>query len=336
MAANYNRPKPIDPASRNHTQMGSRMKHSHIQSNGITLHVVELGEGAAVLFCHGFPDTWRGWRRQMEAVAAAGYRAISLDMRGYGESSAPDDPTQYTIFHTVGDLVGLLDALHLSSVIIVGNDFGASTAWNAALMRPDRFRAVFGISVPFRPRGDKSFLHALSEAGREDFYMFSRMRPEADAIWANAAVSFPANLYWSSAAAPPEERWTLFNRDLPKYRTLPEPLPDWADRLDIADAVADFQRTGFHGALNYYRSIQLGFDLSAPFKGKLIQQPSLFLVGEADGLNTIGGADSVEDMRKTLPGLIDQIVLPDVAHWPQLEASAETNQAVLSFLKRVD
>jgi len=68
----------------------------------------------------------------MEAVAAEGYRAISLDMRGYGRSSAPADPTQYTVFQTVGDLIGLLDALDLAQVVIVGHDFGASVAWNAA------------------------------------------------------------------------------------------------------------------------------------------------------------------------------------------------------------
>ena len=112
------------------------MKHSHVETNGITIHAVELGSGPAVIFCHGFPDTWRGWRRQMEAVSAAGFRAISLDMRGYGESSAPVEAELYTTLHSVGDLVGLLDALELQSATLVGHDFGASIVWNAALMRP--------------------------------------------------------------------------------------------------------------------------------------------------------------------------------------------------------
>ncbi|PRY04366.1 alpha/beta fold hydrolase [Paraburkholderia sp. BL25I1N1] len=136
------------------------MKQQFIQANGINLHVVEVGSGKAVLFCHGFPDTWRGWRRVMRAVAKAGYRATAMDMRDYGRSSAPDDPTLYTILHTVGDVVGVLNALGLDQAVIVGHDFGASVAWNADLMRPDRFRAVFGISVPFTPRGEKAFLRA--------------------------------------------------------------------------------------------------------------------------------------------------------------------------------
>ena len=75
---------------------GPALKESDIDTNGITLHLTEQGEGPAVLFCHGFPDTSYTWRRQMKAVASAGYRAIAPDMRGYGRSSAPPDPTLYT------------------------------------------------------------------------------------------------------------------------------------------------------------------------------------------------------------------------------------------------
>ena len=312
------------------------MKHSHIRANGIALHVVELGEGAPVLFCHGFPDTWRGWRRQMEAVAAAGHHAIALDMRGYGESSAPEDFAAYTVLHTVGDAVGVLDALGLDRAVIVGHDFGASTAWNAALMRPDRFRAVFGISVPFAPRGDKSVLEAMIAAGHPDFYMFSRMVPGAEAAWAPPHDRIPANLYWSSAAPPPEERWTLFNRELAKYQRLPAALPDWANPADIEAAINDFERTGMRGPLNYYRSMQPGFELTAAFKGRLVEQPSFFLIGEEDGLKNIGGGLTDAALRQVLPGLVGWKLLPDVGHWPQLEASEATNAALLGFLEAVE
>ncbi len=80
------------------------MKHAQIATNDITVHAVELGSGPAVIFCHGFPDTWRGWRRQMEVVADAGYRAIALDMRGYGGSSAPENPEAYTGHRQVNEL----------------------------------------------------------------------------------------------------------------------------------------------------------------------------------------------------------------------------------------
>ncbi len=131
---------------------------SSVPTNGISLHVTERGEGPAVLFCHGFPDTSATWRRQMQAVAMAGYRAIAPDMRGYGRSSAPADPACYTPLHTAGDLVGLLDALGISTAVLVGHDWGATHAWQAALMRPDRFVAVFCLSVPYVPRGNTSLL----------------------------------------------------------------------------------------------------------------------------------------------------------------------------------
>ncbi len=309
------------------------MKHSEVASNGITLHVVEIGQGPAVLFCHGFPDTWRGWRRQMEAIAAEGFRAISLDMRGYGKSSAPEEPTAYTPFHTVGDLVGLLDALQIPSVVIVGHDFGASVAWNAALMRPDRFHAVFGLSVPFLPRGEQFFLQDLAAKGRTDFYMFGRMRPEANHEWADARLIYPSRLYWSAGSPAAEDRWNPFTPDVP-FRPAPASLPEWADPADVEETICEFTRTGFRGGLNYYRSLQLGFDLSAPFKGKLIDQPSFFLVGEADGLNQIV-SPTTEELHKVLPGLRGHIRLPNVGHWPQREATAKTNAALLNFLKQL-
>ena len=159
---------------------GDDLKENDVVTNGISLHVTEQGEGPAVLFCHGFPDTSYTWRRQMKAVASAGYRAIAPDMRGYGRSSAPADPTLYTPLHTTGDLVGLLDALTISSAVLVGHDWGATHAWNAALMRPDRFTAAFCLSVPYVPRGDISVFESMRAAGRQDdFYMFEQIRPEA-------------------------------------------------------------------------------------------------------------------------------------------------------------
>lgn len=155
------------------------MTFSDVASNGITLHVTQIGTGDPLLFCHGFPDTSRTWWRHMQAVADAGYRAIAPDMRGYGRSSAPDDANLYTPFDTVGDMVGLLDALSLPTAVIVGHDWGADVAFQAAMMRPDRFPAVFGISGgAYTPRGEVDTFEQLRAAGLGDrFYVFSRSSP---------------------------------------------------------------------------------------------------------------------------------------------------------------
>ncbi len=321
------------PRGTTHSQRtGENLKHSQIGVGPVELHVVELGEGEPVLLCHGFPDVWRGWRLQMEALAAAGYRAIALDMRGYGRSSAPDDPLLYTPFHTVGDLVGLLDVLDLPEVTIVGHDFGASVAWNAALMRPDRFTAVFCASLPFSPRGDHSILETMAAAGRTSFYMFNQLEPGAVERWADAAVTYPAFLYWSSGSPPPSDRWNPFDAERSMTREAPVAIPPWADPDDVAYAVQEFQRTGFRGGLSYYRSIPSWFDLAAPFKGAVIRQPSFFLVGAVDGLNLMRRTTE-EALRVGLPGLRGFLEVPGVGHWPNREAPEVFNAALLGFLR---
>lgn len=307
------------------------MKHAQIASNGITLHVAELGEGPPVLLCHGFPDVWRGWRGQMEALAQAGYRAIAPDMRGYGRSSAPADPLLYTPFHCVGDLVGLLDALELPTVTIVGHDFGASIAWNAALLRPDRFTAVFGVSVPFLPLGGPSFLQDIADSGAVGFYMFDLMKPEAAEEWANAKVTYPSFLYWSSGSPPPSERWNPFAGASAMVRPAPVGFPLWANAEDIAYAVAEFERTGFGPGLRYYNSLQPFFDLSGPFKGMVIHQPSFYLVGELDALHQMRPTSEAQ-LREGLPGLRGFVELPGIGHWVNREAPDTFNDALLGFL----
>ncbi|HEY0257654.1 MAG TPA: alpha/beta hydrolase [Candidatus Methylacidiphilales bacterium] len=187
------------------------INHHKIEANGISLHFVEQGDGPAVLFCHGFPAIWSSWRAQIEAVTNAGFRAIALDMRGYGESSAPADAQDYTPYETVGDLVAILDAAGVTTASIVGHDFGANVAWNAALMRPDRFTAACSLSVQFRQPGGPSFLDKLRAAGKEHFYWFDMMKPNSDHAWANAAVSVPGMIYWTSGEAPEESRWNPFD-----------------------------------------------------------------------------------------------------------------------------
>ena len=131
----------------------TEFSHRSVETNGIRMHIAEHGTGPLVLLCHGFPESWYSWRHQLTALAAAGYRAIAPDMRGYGQTDRPDEISQYSLMHLVGDMVGLVSALGEERAVIAGHDWGAPVAWHAALMRPDVFRGVIGLSVPFRPRG---------------------------------------------------------------------------------------------------------------------------------------------------------------------------------------
>ena len=123
-----------------------------VETNGIRLNIAEQGKGPVVLLCHGFPEAWYSWRHQLDALAAAGFHAVAPDMRGYGKSDRPEAIDQYTLLHLVGDIVGLLDALGVQRAVIAGHDWGAVVAWHAALLRPDRFRAVIALSLPYLQR----------------------------------------------------------------------------------------------------------------------------------------------------------------------------------------
>jgi len=309
------------------------MQHRTIEANGISLHFAEMGQGPVVLFCHGFPAIWSCWQAQMEAVASAGFRAIAPDMRGYGKSSAPVDAEDYTPYETVGDLVAILDAAGAETATIVGHDFGANIAWNAAMMRPDRFTAVAGISVQFRQPGGPSFLDKLRAAGKDSFYWFEMMKPESDQAWANAAISVPGMIYWTSGEAPEASRWSPFDPSRSFLRPAPPDSPIIAANADyIADAVAAFSRNGFHGPLNYYRSVPPFTRHSNAFAGATIRQPSMFLAGALDGLNLVAKPDQ-DTMRINLTGLRSFTMLEGVGHWPQLEAPNATNAALIEFLK---
>ena len=120
-----------------------------LQAGNIRMRIAVQGSGPLVLLCHGFPESWCSWKSQLSALAAAGYRAVAPDMRGYGGTDAPPQIESYTMLHLVGDMVELVRALGEKEVILVGHDWGAPVAWNAAMLRPDLVRAVVGMSVPF-------------------------------------------------------------------------------------------------------------------------------------------------------------------------------------------
>src|ERR1700736_6570865 len=127
--------------------------HRMVETNGIRLHVAEQGEGPVVILCHGFPECWYSWLHHIRALAKAGFRAVAPDLRGYGRSDRPEEVEKYTILHDVGDIVGLVDALGAKQAVIAAHDIGAAIVWQAALRRPDGFRAVTALSPPFRSRG---------------------------------------------------------------------------------------------------------------------------------------------------------------------------------------
>ena len=313
------------------------LSHQFIQTNGIRMHIAEQGTGPVVLLCHGFPETWYSWRHQLKALAEAGFHAVAPDQRGYGQTDRPPAPEQYTILHLVGDMVGLLDALGEQRAVIVGHDWGALVAWNAALMRPDRFRAVVGMSVPYHPRGAVSMLQALRQAAGENFYMAYFQKPGVaeTALERDVRSTMLGILYSASGDAPPAQRWrpVLPSGNLRSAQRGPETLPAWLSEQDLDAYVSEFQRTGFTGGLNWYRAIDLSWELTAPFDGAKIEQPSLFIAGGEDAVLGFPGMDrAIGTLSSSLPGLRGTVLIDGCGHWVQQERAVDTNAALIQFL----
>ncbi|XP_042658967.1 bifunctional epoxide hydrolase 2 isoform X2 [Tyto alba] len=109
---------------------------------GVQLHFVEMGHGPVVCLCHGFPESWLSWRYQIPALADAGFRVIALEMKGYGESTAPPDVKEYSQEQICKDLAVFLDKLGIPQSVLVGHDWGGAVVWNMALFYPERSRGL--------------------------------------------------------------------------------------------------------------------------------------------------------------------------------------------------
>src|SRR5271170_5884576 len=148
------------------------MNHRTVNARGIRIHLVEEGTGPVVLLIHGFPESWYSWRHQLPAIAAAGFRAVAIDVRGYGRSSAPLEIEAYGMLHHVNDNLGVLEALGEPAAVVVGHDWGSPIAANSALLRPDVFTAVALMGVPYSPPGPRRPTEAFAEmGGEEEFYI---------------------------------------------------------------------------------------------------------------------------------------------------------------------
>lgn len=149
-----------------------------VETNGIKLHVAEQGQGPLVLLCHGFPETSHAWRHQLPALAAAGFRAVAPDLRGYGKSDAPRDVAAYAVMDVLGDLVALVKALGERQAVVVGGDWGATLAWHAALVRPDVFRAVAALGVPMMGRAPMAPSRLFPQTDEAWFYTHYFTEPD--------------------------------------------------------------------------------------------------------------------------------------------------------------
>ncbi len=310
------------------------------ETNGVRIHCVEEGQGPLVLLVHGFPESWYSWRHQLPALAAAGYRAVAIDVRGYGRSSHPGAVEAYRMVKLVGDVVGLVGALGESRAALIGHDWGAPIVWTSALLRPDLFWGVAGSSVPWGPRAETRPLEALRKfAGDDEFYVEYFQKPgRAEGEIEEDVRRWLLGFYWSASGSAPGGVPSLAlvprgakMRDRFSYPATP---PAWLTDADLDFYTGEFERTGFSGGLNRYRNMDRDWEDLAAFAGLPIQVPALFVGGDRDG-PTIWGGPSIERFPQTLPRLWRSVILQRCGHWIQQERPEETNRVLVEFLASV-
>jgi len=340
-----------------------------VQANGQRIHLTIAGSsGPMVLFCHGFPESWHSWRHQLAALSAAGYRAVAMDMRGYGRSSKPSEAIAYRISELVADCVGVVTALGESSAVIVGHDIAAPVAWTAAWTRPDVFHAVVGISMPFGGRGlaclpGNTFgVVRPSIAEREIagpdllFYQEYFCLPDNRALrdaesdlrsWLASAFyslsadrPLPPELIGVDLTRLPEEMLKPFVRatmcvprsgQFDDMLVKPEVLPAWFSQEDLDFCTAELEYSGLAAPLNYYRNADLDWEELAQYEDRSLDMPSLFIGGDRD-VSTIWSQQTIARASERCTDLRGTLIIKDCGHWIPQEKPDAVNEALRTFL----
>ncbi|HYB12498.1 MAG TPA: alpha/beta hydrolase, partial [Myxococcota bacterium] len=257
---------------------------------GIELSVHHAGRGPAVVLCHGFPELAFSWRHQLPAFAAAGFRVVAPDQRGYGASDRPAEISAYDIHHLTGDLVALLDALGIEKAVFAGHDWGGLVVWQMPLLHPERTAGVVGVNTPFFPRGPVAptqIMRALVGGQDEKMYILWFQQPGVAEAVMNARVRLVFERLMRSAISVEEltARTLATGGDMNPFRHLEE-LPEFGDPIlrpdELDHYVRTFERTGFGGGIHWYRNIDRNWETTAPIAGAKVTVPALMVTAEWD------------------------------------------------------
>ncbi|ORB31999.1 putative epoxide hydrolase EphA (epoxide hydratase) (arene-oxide hydratase) [Mycobacterium tuberculosis H37Rv] [Mycolicibacterium parafortuitum] len=317
------------------------MRSRMVQTNGVTLRVIEAGDPGAplVVLCHGFPELAFSWRHQIAALAEAGYHVLAPDQRGYGGSDRPDDVDAYNVRELGADIVGLIDSEvggGADKAALIGHDFGSVVAWGAPLFAPERFWAVGGLSLPPVPRPQvpttQAFRRMAGEGDRGDrfvYILYFQERGPADAELARDPAATFRRLFsmgagGGAALTGDPDAGGFLDR-------IPDPgtLPDWLGPDDFAVYVDEFTRTGFTGPLNWYRCFDLNWELTAQPPTATIDVPALFVGGTADATLAYTPTDRA---REIVTGDYREVMLDGAGHWLTEERPAQVSSVLVDFL----
>ncbi|MDF1501836.1 alpha/beta hydrolase [Roseisolibacter sp. H3M3-2] len=284
---------------------GTRWRDAWAPGAGVRLHVVEGGEGAPVVLLHGFPDFWYAWHRQLPALAAAGFRAIAPDLRGYNLSDRPRRVEDYRLPLLADDVAALIRGVAGGRAHVVGHDWGGGVAWHLAARHPEVVDRLAIVNAP-HPARYRELLRTPAQALR---------------AWYLAAVQLPVlpeALLGAGDLAPLRAVWR-------RMRRAPGGL---SAREEAAYAAAFADRSARWAALAYYRALAR-HGAPVPAERRTIPHRTLLLWGMRDPALVPGNAEGLE---RWLPAL-SVVRFPDAGHWPMADAPAAFDAALLAFLR---
>jgi pimeloyl-ACP methyl ester carboxylesterase len=282
-------------------------------TNGIRLYYVEQGSGPLVLLCHGFPEIWYSWRHVLAPLAEAGFRAVAVDLPGYGRSDKPD--VAYDVEYVNACLAGLVPALGHERAVLAGHDWGGLLVWPFARRYPGRTAGVIGVNTPDLPRTPIPLVQLLRQAMPEDPPYIVQFQEPGVAEWV---------LSWGRGA---RDFIELTLRGPATVNT--DAFPD-----DVIDVYTEALRP--RGALtpplDYYRNLDRSWHLTADLAGKTVDVPCLMISATGDPVLTPA---MTEGMEERVPDL-ERVVIADCGHFTQQERPAETAAAMVRYLRRLD
>ncbi|XP_044200592.1 bifunctional epoxide hydrolase 2-like [Thunnus albacares] len=301
---------------------------------GVRTHYVEMGSGPPVLLCHGFPESWYSWRYQIPAVAAAGFRVLALDMKGYGESTAPPDIEEYSQEQLCKDLITFMDKMSIPQVTLVGHDWGGALVWNMAQYFPERVRAVASLNTPLLPVDPSVHPAEMIKALPIFDYQLYFQKPGVAEAELEKDLERTFKIFFSSSDEA-ESRPGLSTAGVCArgglFVGLPEQIPrsSMLTEVDLQYYVSQYKEHGFRRQLNWYRNGETNWRwmCSRP-RGKLLM-PALMVTTGKDPVLLLVFSKGMEDLILNLSrGHIEEC-----GHWTQMDKPAETNNTLISWLQ---
>ncbi|KAI9000109.1 putative epoxide hydrolase [Hyaloraphidium curvatum] len=312
--------------------------------NGIELDYLEAGpaDGPLVVLLHGFPESSWSWRHQLPALAAAGFRAVAPDQRGYAGSTRPSEVSAYGTTHLEADALALVDRLlHPGAkAIFVGHDWGALLVWDLVRDHPSRVRAAVAVSVPYTPwpakptdvlkamRGDKfHYILYFQSVGPPEAEMDPQRREVLRrTVWAVAGSKPGSNMSYAAPDVPAEG-----GKIMDTMADTPEGLPPFLTEAEFDAWAAAYDESGFFGPISWYRNLDTNYERTKSIPPSVVSMPVFFIGSERDPV-LAGQLDKLDAVHAALPGYRGHRVLSRAGHWTQQEEPEAFNEALLGFL----